>query len=154
MVFAVSAKTPTGKDPYNRPIGLGTGHWAIRSSLIAAKSSDPAVMFGSISYTRNFERDITDYGKVKPGDTIGYSLGSAIALSYQASINFQFEHYITSKLKKDGELQNGTFLNAASLKYGFNWAVSENWSVNFSVSHGLTADAPDYVVEVRFPYTF
>lgn len=153
-LLSISAKPPTGRSPYNRAIGLGTGHWGIRSALIAAKSSDPIVVFGSLSYTWNIKRDIANYGVVEPGDTIGYSLGTALALSYQTAINFQFEQGITSKMRKNGKYVNGSFLNAASLRYGFTWSLSEKSSVDFSVSHGLTTDAPDYIVELRFPFTF
>lgn len=154
LIASLSVKTRTGKSPYNRDIGLGTGHWGVKGSLIAAKSSDPAVVFGSLSYAWNIERDIENFGKVDPGDTIGYSVGTAIALSYQTAINFQFEHSITSKMEKDGTPVNGSFLNAASLKSGFTWSTSGSSSVDFSVSMGLTTDAPDYVVEIRFPFTF
>ncbi len=154
LLLSLGVKTPTGKSPYNRDIGLGTGHWGARGALIAAKASDPAVVFGSVSYSWNFARQIDDFGKVQPGYSIGYSLGTAIALSYQTAINFQFEHSVTSKMKKDGIQVNGSFLNSASLKSGFNWAVSEKLSVDFSVSHGLTTDSPDYVVEIGFPFTF
>jgi len=153
-VLSLTAKPPVGLDPYGREIGLGTGHWAFRGSLIAAKASDPVVIFGNLSYTYNLARDIEGFANVKPGDTVGYSLGTALALSYQTAINFQFEQSITQKMKQNGVLVNGSFLNAASLRYGFSWAPTEHNSVDFSVSMGLTADAPDYVIEVRFPFTF
>lgn len=154
LVANLSVKSITGEGPYNRDIGLGTGHYAIRGNLIASKSSDPAVIFGSLNYTWNIKRNIANYGAVDPGDTIGYSLGTAIGLSYQAAMNFQFEHSFTSKMKKDGIPVNGSFLNAASLKAGFTWSVSEKSSIDFSVGFGLTTDSPDYVVEIRFPFTF
>ena len=135
-------------------IGLGTGHWGVRAALIAAKSSDPVVVFGNLSYTWNMERRFSDFGTVDPGDTVGYAVGAALALSYQTAINFQYEQNITSKLKKDGIFVNGSFLNDANLKMGLTWVVSEKFSVNVSAGMGLTTDSPDYVVQVGFPYTF
>ncbi len=154
LVLSIGTKTRTGRSSYTSPISLGTGHWAIKSALIAAKSSDPSLVFGSLSYIYNLARNINNYGNVKPGDTIGYSLGSAISLSYQTAISFQFEHSITAKSRKDNNPVNGSFLNSASLKFGFNWALSENFTTDVSISHGLTTDAPDYVVEIRFPVAF
>ncbi len=154
LVLSIGTKTRTGRSSYTSPISLGTGHWAIKSALIAAKSSDPSLVFGSLSYIYNLARNINNYGKVKPGDTIAYSLGSAISLSYQTAISFQFEHSITAKSRKDNNPVNGSFLNSASLKFGFNWALSENFTTDVSISHGLTTDAPDYVVEIRFPVVF
>lgn len=154
LVLSIGTKTRTGRSSYTSPISLGTGHWAIKSALVAAKSSDPSVVFGSLSYIYNVARDIDGYGNVKPGDTIGYSLGSAISLSYQTAISFQFEHSVTAKSRNDNNPVNGSFLNSASLKFGFNWAASESFSTDISISHGLTTDAPDYVVEIRFPVAF
>ncbi len=153
-IASLTVKSITGLSPYNRDIGLGTGHWAVRGALIAAKSSDPAVVFGSVNYTWNLKRDIDNFGKMDPGDSIGYSLGTAIALSYQTAINFSFDHNVTFKMKQNNRTVNGSFLNVANFKTGFNWSYSERASIDFGVSIGLTKDSPDVTVELRFPYTF
>lgn len=153
-VASISIKTRTGQSLYNRDIGLGTGHYSLKNALIFAKSNDPAVIFGSLSYTWNIKDTIDGYGEVDPGDAVGYSIGTAIALSYQTAINFQLLHDITLKMKKDNVSVNGSFLNSASLKYGFTWSISERTSIDMSASHGLTTDSPDYSIEVRIPYRF
>ena len=155
LVASVSVKSNTGEEPYNADIALGTGHWAVSGALVAAKASDPAVVFGSLNYTYNMPRsDIENFGKVDPGDSIGYSLGTAIALSYQTAINFSFDHTVTAKMNRDGRDVPGSFQNAANFKTGFNWALSERSSMDFAVSVGLTTDAPDFTFELRFPYSF
>ncbi len=155
LIANVTLKTPTGQDPYEKPIGLGTGHWAVRTALIAAKSSDPAVIFGSINYTYNVERsNIENVGTVKPGDSVGYSVGTAIALSYQTAVSFSFDQSVNFSMTKNGQRVVDSFLNSSSFKTGFNWALSANQSVDFGVSMGLTKDSPDMTVELRFPHTF
>ncbi|MCA9394133.1 MAG: transporter [Candidatus Omnitrophica bacterium] len=154
VIAAVNFKTKTGRSPYGTTIGLGTGHYAVRGSLVAAKSSDPAVIFGSLSYTYNFEEDVNLIGKVEPGSTIGYSLGMAIALSYQTAINFSFDHSVTEKFKTAGREVDGSFLNSANVKIGANWSINDKSSVDFSVAFGVTDDAPDVTVDVRFPFIF
>jgi hypothetical protein len=154
LVASLSVKSNSGKDSYNHSIGLGTGHWAISSALIAAKSSDPAVIFGSLSYTYNVPDDFPNYGRVVPGQSFGYSLGTAIALSYQTAINFSFDQSITTKMKQGGKTVVGSFINSADFKTGFNWALNERASVDVSLSLGLTADSPDFTTEIRFPYSF
>ena len=157
LIAGLSVKSDSAdKTPYDNQgeIGLGTGHWGIKASLVAVKSSDPAIIFGSLSYTNNLERDIADYGKVDPGDIFGYSLGMTFALNYQVALNFQLEQNVTTKLKIDDVSVNGSFTNAASFKYGLVWSISKNLSCDLSVSNGLTEDSPDVVVEVRFPYSF
>ena len=93
-------------------------------------------------------------GNVDPGHSIGYGFGTAIALSYQTAINFQFERSITSKLERDHFPVNGSYLNSASLKTGFTSTLSERFDIDIGITTGLTTDARDYVAEVRFPYTF
>jgi len=154
LLASVTVKTDTGKSPYNRDIGIGTGHWAVRGGVVAVKSSDPAVVFGGLNYTWNMERTISNFGTVDPGDTIGYTLGTAIALSYQTAINFSFDQSITSKLVKDKRTVDGSFLNVGNFKGGFTWAINEKSSIDFNIGIGLTKDAPDMTVEFRFPYTF
>lgn len=154
IIASLNFKTKTGRSPYNRTIGLGSGHYSVRGSLVAAKSSDPAVIFGSLSYTHNFKEDVDFIGEVEPGSTIGYSLGMAIALSYQTAINFSFDHSITEKFKTAGTEVDGSFLNSANVKIGANWSINERSSVDFSVAFGVTDDAPDVSAEVRFPFIF
>lgn len=154
LIAAFNVKSTTGRSPYNRAIGLGTGHWAVRGSLIAAKSSDPAVIFSSLNYTYSFDETIDNIGKVEPGSTVGYSLGMAIALSYQTAINFSFDHSVTQKLQTAGQKVEGSFLNSANVRIGANWALNEKSSVDFSVAFGVTDDAPDVTAEIRFPFVF
>lgn len=155
LILSLGVKPPTAKSPYNKEIGLGTGHWAVSTSLIAAKSSDPAVIFGSLSYNYNVERTgIEGLGDIHPGSSLAYSLGTAIALSYQTAINFSFDHSITFHTESNGAAIAGSFLNVANFKAGLNWAINEKRSVDFSISMGLTEDSPDLSVMLRFPYSF
>jgi len=154
LIASIGLKTITGEPIYNNTIGLGTGHWSLRGSLVAAKSSDPSVIFGSLSYNHSFERSFDNYGAVQPGDTIGYSLGMALALSYKTALNFSFDQSLTQKLKRGGEAVVGSFVNAANFKAGVNWALNDRASVDISTAFGLTADSPDFTVEVRVPIYF
>ncbi len=155
LVANLTLRTPTGEEPYNNTVALGTGHWAVRSSLIAAKASDPMVFFGSASYTANLPRTgIANYGDIDPGDSIGWSAGTALALSYKAALNFSFDHTVTMETLRNDAAVAGSFVNAANFKTGISWAIDDNKSMDFSVSMGLTNDAPDVSVDVRFPMKF
>ncbi len=154
LIAAVGFKTRTG-DSYGHDIAFGSGHYSLRGALIASKSSDPAVIFGSLSYTYNFERtDIEGLGDIKPGDSIGYSLGTAIALSYQTAINFSFDNSVVMKTRRNGVNVLDSFVNVANFRTGLNWAIDERKSVNLSVSFGLTKDSPDVTVDIGVPISF
>ncbi|MFH1678279.1 MAG: transporter, partial [Candidatus Omnitrophota bacterium] len=155
LIAGLTVKSRTGKEPYGRDIGLGTGHWAVKGSIVAVKSSDPAILFSRLGYTHNIERnDIPDYGSVKPGDSFEYSLGVAFALNYQLALSLQLEELITTKMRMNNESVPGSFTNVVNFKYGITWSVSKDFSCDISASHGLTEDSPNFVLEVRFPYTF
>ncbi|WP_151898789.1 transporter [Oceanisphaera profunda] len=44
--------------------------------------------------------------------------------------------------------------NSATMGMGVTWAIDDNLSMVVNWAAGLTQDAPDYVVGVRFPYRF
>lgn len=155
LIAGVSAKSRTGDSPYGRNIGLGTGHWGLKFNTVAVKSSDPAILFGSLGYIWNMERDnIPDYGKIDPGDTIEYGLGLAFALNYQTALNFQFQQDITNTTKMNDENVPASFTNTALLKCGVTYSINKNLSLDVMTSYGLTEDSPDFILEVRIPYTF
>lgn len=155
LIAGISVKYPTGKEPYGHDIGLGTGHWGFKTSLVAVKSSDPAILFSSLAYTYNVKRnDIEGYGTIKPGDSIDYSLGAAFALNYQIALSFQLQQSITQKMRLNHNSVNGSFTNVVSFKYGLTWSMSQNLSCEVSATHGLTTDSPDFALGVSFPYTF
>lgn len=154
LIVNMGVKSKTGADPYTNPIGMGTGHYGMRMGVVAVKTSDPAVVFGMLNYTWNMEKTVPEYGTMNPGNSVGFALGTAIALSYQTAINFQYEQSITSKLLRNGIPVNGSFLNASSLKVGFTWSLSEKTAIDIGISKGMTTDAPDYTLEFRIPHTF
>lgn len=154
LIAGINVKSDTGQNPYENTIGLGTGHWGVKGSLVWVKTSDPAIFFGSLGYTANLERDISGFGKVNPGDTFDYSLGLAFALNYQAALNLQLEQAITTSSQLNDTRVPGSFTNAAVFKAGITYSFSKNFSCDAVVGYGLSEDAPDVTLEIRFPYTF
>ncbi|MBN3039810.1 MAG: transporter [Candidatus Omnitrophica bacterium] len=154
IVLGVTQKFDTGKSPYNTDIGLGTGHKATNFSLVWVKSADPAILFGSLGYTMNYEDDIENFGKVDPGNTYQYTLGTAFALNYNLSLSLAIEHLFAEKMTVNGIDVMGSLSNAASFKTGVSWAINDNLSMQFDSAYGLTEDAADFVLEIRFPITF
>jgi hypothetical protein len=48
----------------------------------------------------------------------------------------------------------GSETTAAVMNFGLNHVVNKHLTINGSVSIGMTPDAPNYVIGLRFPYTF
>jgi hypothetical protein len=174
MMVSVRARSDTGEDPYGlgeEELPSGTGFWGIQGIINAVKVRDPVVLFGNIAYTWNIEDDV-DYSninpavprvKIDPGDTIAWGLGFAYALSPEFSLNIQYLH----QLSLDSEITesdnpalaptediSGSRRNSAELKFGTVWAYSKGFFVDFSISVGVTDDAPDFTAQLGVPVRF
>lgn len=136
----------------------GSGFWAIQPSLTMTYPTDPAVIYGNISYLWNIERDVDDdIGRINPGDALGISLGTGIALNNQTSISLGYDHSMVFKTKYErgapldpsfDRIQVGTFL------WGLSHRFSPRTSMNLSVGIGATSAAPDTQVTLRIPMRF
>ncbi len=184
IVGSLRVKAPTGTSPFGiklvqldpnntnlvapSKLPTGTGFWNITGGLSLLKTFDPIVLFGSVSYTYNVARSFADISsvegqtepaKVKLGDIIQWGAGAALAFSERdsASISYTMAIEPQSKTQAPGQgWQNvpGSETMASTLNFGLNHVVNKHLTLNGSVSVGLTPDAPNFVVGVRFPYTF
>lgn len=181
VVAALTFKSAIGDsvfdiDPRNGEIPMGTGFYSLKGSLSFVKTADPAVVFWNLGYTHNFSRkdniflatqdpetkEITyteTKTKLSPGETFEMGFGVAYAISYKLALSTQYQHSITVKTKKDGKFVSGTFLNAGAIRIGGVWAWSNMKkyhlrSIDLSTTFGVTVDAPDTVVELRFTHRY
>ena len=168
-------KTPTGKDQFEvdrdpdfprgggrfREQPTGTGFYGVQPGLMVIYPTDPAVFFGSVNYLWNMKRNnITDsigrsLGEVDPGDSVGFNFGMGLSLNERTSLSMGYDHNIFGKTKVNGvapagELttQIGTFL------IGFSYKLTPKTNMNLSMGIGVTKDAPDIQLTLRFPTTF
>jgi hypothetical protein len=183
LIVGFEAKSRTGRDIFDttrletvadtpvvvqRGLPMGTGFWSFRGIVTGVRTSDPAVLFWNLGYTRNISRDdvtvfnvdpeteevISTVVKVVPGSTYEYGLGLAYALNPDLSISLQFQQAITqsTKIKSPAEGSAwvaGSSLNVASIRLGAAWPDANGDPTDVSVSFGLTEDSPDIIVEVR-----
>ncbi|MGV8917649.1 MAG: hypothetical protein ACOH2R_07595 [Pseudomonas sp.] len=182
-VVSLRVKAPTGKDPYgiklvpvagndnlNVPESLPTGNgvWSITPGISLVKSFDPAVLFGSLSYTYNMEDSFGDIspqvnskvaGDVKLGDSYQFGAGVAFALNEKMSMAFSFSDQWAqkSKVKPDGgewtSISNSDY-NAANFNIGMTIAASDKLTIVPNLAVGLTSDAPAFSFSLKFPYYF
>ncbi|MGD1954373.1 MAG: hypothetical protein ACFBZ9_03865 [Sphingomonadales bacterium] len=108
LIANIQGVAPTGKDPYSlerdaagtpTQAATGAGFWAVGGSVTAILPSDPAVLFGTVGYTRNFSRTVNSeisellrIGRVEPGDQVSASLGVGLTLNPRLSINLGYAH--------------------------------------------------------------
>ncbi len=184
LVGSLRIKTPSGSSPFGiklqqvdadntnlvapSKLPTGTGFWNVTAGLSVLKTYDPVVLFGSLSYTYNIARSFADISSVigqtepatvKLGDVIQFGGGAALAFSDKdsASVSYTMALEPESQTKAPGGSYSkvpGSETTAAALTFGLNHVVNKHLTINGSVSVGLTPDTPNFVVGVRFPYTF
>ncbi len=170
VVINLKGKSRTGKDPYDldtKHVGgvdggdkltelpTGSGHYGVSVGVTVAKTSDPAVLFGTLAYYYNFERDPGHgYGDVKPGDSIEIGLGMAYALNEKLSTSLSYQQRYYFKTEQNGDELADTDFNVASMNFGVNYGITDRVSFSVSIGIGLTDDAADTTVEIRLPIRF
>ncbi|WP_261842733.1 transporter [Aliamphritea ceti] len=184
IVWNTSLKIPTGTDPYGVPsitktatngddltypseLPTGSGLYSLTTGLSFVKTTDPAILFANIGYTHNFEGSFGDIssnpgsqpGKVKLGDSIHYGVGMAFVLNERTSLSMSLSQRISteSETQFDGGAKQkviGSDGNAATFSIGATYALSDKLSMSTSLGIGLTPDAPDFALSMRFPFRF
>ena len=182
-VATLRVKAPTGKDPYGiklvqssannnlyvpESLPTGNGVWSITPGISLVKTFDPAVLFGTLSYTHNLEESFVDIsstvgsktpGKVQLGDSYQIGAGVAFALNEKMSMSFSVSDLIQrkSKLKPNGgDWQSvvSSDANAGYFNVGMTIAATDNLTIVPNLSIGMTEDAPDFTFSLKFPYYF
>lgn len=147
----------------------GAGFWGVSPSLTAILPSDPAVLFGTIGYTRNFGKAVNTeiapvrINYVKPGDALSFSAGIGISLNERTSINLGYAHTwafgtrTRTSLINPGPADPASFedtsrdLQLARLLFGVTYRATDRASINWSVEVGATDDASDVRTVLRVP---
>lgn len=152
VLARIEWKPPTAEDPFENDadLALGTGFHSIRPTLTFVKAVDPAVLITSLSYTFNIE-DNKPVGDVDPGDIVGISVATAVALSTDLSINFGWSQDFQSKSTVDNFDVPGSSGTVGKFQFGFSYILTDQTSVDFSLGIGLTSDAPDLDATLAFP---
>ena len=167
LLANVSFKTKTGKDPFvlgNNEIALGTGFYDIQGRITAVKSSDPMILFGSLSYAYNVPAgkmvpDPRNAGQqilahFEPGDTSGFQLGAALAVNPEASLTFSWDQTFTRGTTVNGVRIPGSYLIGGTLRVGGSYVYAPGKIIDLSLGVGLTRDVPNLQFTVGVPLRF
>ncbi len=184
IVWNVRIKAPTGSDPYGvklispdpnntslivpEELPSGNGVWAVSTGLSFVKTIDPGILFANIGYFYNFPRRFNDIsatagtvtpGKVDLGNSIQYGVGIAFALNERTSLSMSYTQRLTAKTRTkvdggDWVSVTGSDANTAILNLGVTHALSDKTTMITNLGVGLTPDASDVQIGVKFPHTF
>jgi hypothetical protein len=167
MLANLRFKTTTGKDPFNlgsSQTALGSGFYGLQGNLTMAKSSDPLVFFGNLSYTANLKGthsvsandpenpDLMVPGHFKPGDSAGFQIGSILALNPETSMTVGWDQRFTRATTLNGVTVPASYLVEGSLRLGTTYLYAPGRTVDLSFGVGLTPDTPNLQFSVGFPF--
>ena len=184
LIGSLRFKSRTGKDPFEvttdcvtrcvanatgtgEPLELatGTGFYSLQPGITWLYPSDPAVFFGSFTYTYNFKRsdlsrrilggETESIGDLKPGNVFGFNAGMGLAVNDRSSFSIGVEVSTLGRLKQNGENVPGSVRTTlASLLLGYSFRWDQKRTINLSVGAGLTRDTPDVTLTMRVPFAF
>jgi hypothetical protein len=163
----VRFKTTTGKDPYNlasSQVALGTGFPGLQGNLTMAKSSDPVVFFGNLNYTANLSAthtipandptnpQATMIGHFNPGSSVGFQIGSILALNPETSMTVSWDQRFTRSTQLNGVDIPASYLVEGTLRLGTSYLYAPGRTIDLSFGVGLTPDTPNLQFSVGLPF--
>jgi hypothetical protein len=170
-VANLRVKSNTGRGPFDvgydefgvaKSLATGSGFWGVQGGVNFLLPSDPAVIYGGMSYLWHIPRRINKtvgeafVGRVDPGDAISGNLGFGFALNprFSFSLGYNLSLILPSKTEIGGTIQRSKSLQVGTLGIGASYRISEKQSVNFGFEFGMTSDAPDASLTMRLPFRF
>lgn len=166
LLANVRFKTTTGVDSFNlnsSQTALGTGFYALQGNLTAAKSNDPVVFFGNLSYTANLKGThsisandpnnpgLMIPGHFNPGDAVGFQIGSILSLNPETSMTVGWDQRFTRSTTLNGQQVPASFLVEGSLRLGASYLYAPGRTIDLSFGVGLTPDTPNLQFSVGLP---
>ena len=184
FISTLRFKSRTGRDPFSvvtdcatRCIGnttgtglpldlpTGTGFYSLQPGLTWLFPTDPAVFFGSFSYTHNFKRNNVSrtvlngeqepLGSVQPGDILGTNFGLGLALNDKSSFSVGVDLNSMARTRQNGTPVAGSVrTQLATLLLGYSYRLNERSTMSVAVGAGLTRDTPDLTLNFKLPMSF
>lgn len=171
FVASLRVKSNSGISPFGisydefgiaQGLATGSGFWGLQPGLTMLLPSDPAVIYGGVSYLyqipRNINRAVNDIliGEVKPGGTLSANIGFGFSINPRFSFSLGYSHsYIfPTSTELNGSVQKSSSLQIGTLDFGMSYRLTPQESVNFAFQFGVTQDAPSVAITLRVPFTF
>jgi len=167
LLANIRFKSVTGTNSYDlasSQTNLGSGFYAVQGNLTAAKSSDPVVFFGNLSYTENLagrhtvpandpdNPGATMVGHFRPGSSYGFQLGSILALNTETSMTLGWDQRFTRATQLNGATLPGSYLVEGTLRLGTSYLYAPGRTIDLSFGVGLTPDTPNLQFSVGLPF--
>lgn len=177
LISELRIKSPTGESPFDvpqrlirdsegNPIGVelserptGSGFWSFEPGLSFIYPSQPAVLFGNLSYVWTQEEDQgSGNGNIDPGNVFRFGFGMGFAFNQRTSFSLSYSHSVIgdTSFEQNNSLTDSNFdrIQVGSLAFGLSQRLSPNTSLNLTVNVGATEEAPDTEITLKLPMRF
>lgn len=181
FVGSLRFKTRTGRDPYEgvfsttipgfrgepvqTELPTGSGFYGLQGGLTVLYPADPVVLFGGVNYLYSFPRDnvtlrmedgsTTNIGKVEPGGIIGFNMGIGLGLNEKMSLSLGYDQNSVEASKINGaKPPDAVRLQLGTMLVGLSYRRTATSNINFTLGVGVTRDAPDVTLSLRYPMSF
>ena len=146
-------KSKTGQ--IERSPSTGSGQRAVQMGLSITRRRDPAVLFGSLSYTAQHGRfRLRDGTSGTAGDVLGGRMGAMLAVTPDTSLhcavsaNSHAQHYLDRRTVEASDRLHGTF------EFGAATTIGRGLFLNVGAGIGFTPAAPKFALQVSVPMRF
>ncbi|MGY2224672.1 transporter [Pseudomonas gingeri] len=153
--FTLDVTAPTGKQRYNDienrwkdPLNNGSGHWSIAPGLTFVRTTDPAILFGGVSYQYHFPNTIDGY-HLQPGWVLRSYIGAGFALNERLSLGSRLSHAYRANLRADHETIQGSHSDPLDLSLIASYRVSDDWVISPEITFGLNDDSGPAAISVN-----
>jgi hypothetical protein len=168
MTFTGNLRLPTGRSPFkvdaNQGLATGSGVAALTGGTNANYIIDPVALFGTVNITLNAPakhlsqvRGGRVLKRVSPGNSFGFGIGFAYALSYGISTSVALQEQISAGTKltfADGSTYKTSIQTVGILNFGLGYRLSPKTTLNVTVGVGLTDDSPNLSIGFNLPLSF
>ena len=168
LTLNAGLRLPTGNSPFKgiADMGNATGAGFTQGNLGINfnKVIDPIALFGSLTMNVGMPakhlsqiRGSETLKEVKPGSGIGFAFGYAYSLTYTVSTTVSFQESWsrgTHLSFADGSTTSTLQQTAAVLSLGLGVRVSPKTTISTTLGIGLTAQTPNFSIDVNFPLQF
>ena len=171
IIAGLRVKSDTGKSPFSitydefgiaHGLATGSGFWGVQPGITVLLPSDPAVIYGGVSYLYQFPRNInrnvggTLIGHVHPGGAITANVGFGFAINPRFSFSLGYSHtyILPTRTELNGSFQDSSTLQVGTLDLGMSYRLNRHQLVTLAFQFGVTHDAPGVSLTLRLPFTF
>lgn len=175
VIGSFRVKAPTGDSPYDvdqevirdsqgNPIGVelaerptGSGFWSFEPGLSFIYPSDPAVLYGNLSYvyTQKDDKGFENGKTIDPGNVVRFGFGMGFAFNERTSFSIGYDQSIIGETtyERDIDLFAANFdrIQIGSLSFGLSHRLKPNTTLSLTVNVGVTENAPDTEITLKLP---